>query len=187
VHRKYIPVYVYIQQDATLHSLFISGNCCTCFGWYFHPSSGAHTTVATASGICHTVTAIWRYRGKVGTGLSVLWCGVTVISSDYLKLSTCFKIGHGRLFSVCCPYPIIVIQIQNYSQQDAMFLDLPIFTEALHVSGGSSPHHQEHITVHTASGTAIRVNNTWSCMYSYVLLMMGGKTARNKYSVCKYK
>ena len=38
-----------------------------------HPSSGAHTTVSTASGICHTVTAICRYRGIVGTGLSVLW------------------------------------------------------------------------------------------------------------------
>jgi hypothetical protein len=58
VHRKYIPVY--IQQDATLHSLFISGNCSTCFGWYFHPSPGAHTTVSTASGICHTVAAICR-------------------------------------------------------------------------------------------------------------------------------
>ena len=68
-----IPIYVYIQQDATLHSLFISGNCSTCFGWYFHPSSGAHTTLSTASGICHTVTAICRYRGRVGTGLSVLW------------------------------------------------------------------------------------------------------------------
>jgi hypothetical protein len=56
---------VYIQQDATLHSLFISGNCSACFGWYFHPSSGAHTTVPTASGICHTVTAISRYRGRV--------------------------------------------------------------------------------------------------------------------------
>jgi hypothetical protein len=55
VHRKYIPVY--IQQDATLHSLFISGNCSTCLGWYLHPSSGAHTTVFTASGICQTVTA----------------------------------------------------------------------------------------------------------------------------------
>ena len=68
-----IPVYSYIQQDATLHSLFIFGNCSTCFGWYFHPSSGAHTTVSTASGICHTVTAIWRYRGRFGTALSVLW------------------------------------------------------------------------------------------------------------------
>jgi hypothetical protein len=65
---SYIPMY--IQQDATLHSLFISGNCSTCFGWYHHPSSGAHTTVSTASGICHnTVTAIWRYRGRVGTAL----------------------------------------------------------------------------------------------------------------------
>jgi len=54
-----------------LHSLFISGNCSTCFGWYFHPSSGAHTTVSTASGICHIVTVICHYRGRVGTGLSV--------------------------------------------------------------------------------------------------------------------
>jgi hypothetical protein len=28
-----IQIYSYIQQDATLHSLFISGNCATCFGW----------------------------------------------------------------------------------------------------------------------------------------------------------
>jgi len=56
VHLKNIPIY--ILQDATLHSLFISGNCSTCFGWYFHPSPVAHTTVSTASGICHNVTAI---------------------------------------------------------------------------------------------------------------------------------
>jgi hypothetical protein len=68
-----IQIYEYTQQDATLHSLFISGICSTCFGWYFHPSSEAYTTVSTASGICHTVTAICRYRGRVGTGLSVLW------------------------------------------------------------------------------------------------------------------
>jgi len=48
----------YIQQDATLHSLFISGKCSTCFGCYFHPSSEAQTTVSTASGICHTVIAL---------------------------------------------------------------------------------------------------------------------------------
>jgi hypothetical protein len=67
VHRKYI------QQDVKLHSLFISGNCSTCFGWYFNPSSGAHTTLSIASGIYHTVTAICRFCGRVGTGLSVLW------------------------------------------------------------------------------------------------------------------
>jgi len=32
------------------------------------------------------------------------------------------------------------------------FLNLFIFTDALHVSGVSSAHHQEQITVHTASG-----------------------------------
>jgi hypothetical protein len=42
--------------------------------------------------------------------------------------------------------------IPNYSQQDVTFLDLLIFTDALHVSGGSFAHHQEHVTVHTASG-----------------------------------
>jgi len=42
--------------------------------------------------------------------------------------------------------------IPNYSQQDATFFYLFIFTNALYVSSGSSPHHQEHITVHTASG-----------------------------------
>jgi hypothetical protein len=42
--------------------------------------------------------------------------------------------------------------IPNYSQQDATFLDLFISKEAVHVSGCSSAHHQEHTTVHTASG-----------------------------------
>jgi hypothetical protein len=58
VHRKNILIYV--QQDATLHILFISGNCSTCFGWYLHPSSGAQTTVSTASGICQAITATCR-------------------------------------------------------------------------------------------------------------------------------
>jgi len=40
----------------------------------------------------------------------------------------------------------------NYNQQDATFHDLFISTDALHVSGGSSAHRQEHVTVHTASG-----------------------------------
>ena len=79
VHLKYIPIY--IQQDATLHSLFISGNHSTCFGWYLHPSSGAHTTVSTASGICHTISVTCRCRGRVGTVLRVLW----VVYSKYVE------------------------------------------------------------------------------------------------------
>jgi hypothetical protein len=42
--------------------------------------------------------------------------------------------------------------IPNYSQQDATFLDLFIITGTLYVLDGSSAHHQEHISVHTASG-----------------------------------
>jgi hypothetical protein len=57
-----IPIYVYIQKDAMLHRIFISGNGSKFFGWHFHPSSGEHTTVSTASGICHTVTAICCYQ-----------------------------------------------------------------------------------------------------------------------------
>ena len=57
---------VYLYLETALH---VSGGTST-------PSSGAHTTVSTASGICHTVTAICCYRGKVGTGLSVLCCVV---------------------------------------------------------------------------------------------------------------
>jgi hypothetical protein len=65
VHRKYIPIY--IQQDATLHGLFISGNCSRCFGWYFHPSSGAHTTVSTPDAVDIVVCTPdneWKYHPK---------------------------------------------------------------------------------------------------------------------------
>jgi len=32
----------------------------------------------------------------------------------------------------------------RYNQQDSTFLNLFVSTDALHVSGGSSAHHQEH-------------------------------------------
>jgi len=44
------------------------------------------------------------------------------------------------------------LQLQITANKMQLFLNLIIFTDALHVSGGSSGHHQEHITVHTASG-----------------------------------
>ena len=74
VHRKYIPKHT--QQDATLHSLFLSGNSSTCFGWYLHLSSGAHTTVSWKSSNSSTIAADGsngvtntrcRYRGRVPT------------------------------------------------------------------------------------------------------------------------
>jgi hypothetical protein len=64
-HRK--NILIYIQQDATLHCLLYLETALHISGWYYYPSSGAQTTVSTASGICHTVTATCRYRGRVGT------------------------------------------------------------------------------------------------------------------------
>jgi hypothetical protein len=56
-----------------------------------HPSSGVQTTVSTASGICHTVIAICRYRGRVvGTGLSVLWVAYATHSTPTKFLSSFF-------------------------------------------------------------------------------------------------
>jgi hypothetical protein len=72
--RETESVPVCTQQDTTLHSLFISGNCSTCFGWYLHPSSRAHTTVFTASGICHTVTATCHYHGGVPDTVNTVVC-----------------------------------------------------------------------------------------------------------------
>jgi len=39
--RLHIFIPKYDQQDAKLHSFFISVNFSTCFGWIPHPSSGA--------------------------------------------------------------------------------------------------------------------------------------------------
>ena len=55
---------IYVQKDALLHYLFVSLNCSTCFGWYLHPSSGAHTTVSTACDTCQTVTDRNKLRIK---------------------------------------------------------------------------------------------------------------------------
>jgi hypothetical protein len=38
---EYTRISKYNQQDATLHSLFISVKCSTCFKWFLRPSSGA--------------------------------------------------------------------------------------------------------------------------------------------------
>jgi len=62
-----------------------------------------------------------------------------------------FNVAGGKVLQISginIAYPII----PSYSQQDATFLDLFICKDALHVSGSSSAHHQEHTTVQTASG-----------------------------------
>jgi hypothetical protein len=43
------------QQDAHVTEFILSDKCSTYFGRYYHPSSGAQTTVSTASGNRYTV------------------------------------------------------------------------------------------------------------------------------------
>jgi len=69
--------------------------------------------------------------------------------------------------------------IPNYSQQVATFLDLFIFTDALHASGGSSAHHQEHITVHTTSGI-VSSSIGWQYLKLYVQLCAPDYGRRNR-------
>jgi hypothetical protein len=64
-------IVIYLQQDATLRSLFYLETALHVSGGNTTHHQECKTTVSTASGVCHTVTAICRYRGRVGTGLSV--------------------------------------------------------------------------------------------------------------------
>jgi hypothetical protein len=71
------------------------------------------------------------------------------------------------------------VELTTYLQITAIkmqrFLNLFIFTDALHVSGGSSAHPQGHITVHTASGIVSQYycyhggdGTPWSAIFSTV-------------------
>jgi hypothetical protein len=58
---------IIVQQDATIYSLLYFRRLL--YMWLFHPSSGAHITVITASGTGQTVSATFRYREEVGTAV----------------------------------------------------------------------------------------------------------------------
>jgi hypothetical protein len=61
----------------------LSGNCSTCFRWYLHPSSGAQTTVSTASVICHTVTATCRYLEQFPDKINCVTLHLVVYKLEY--------------------------------------------------------------------------------------------------------
>jgi len=60
-------VSIIIQKVATIYILCKSANCSTCFGWFLHPSSGAHITLSTVSGIIETVTVTCHECDWMGT------------------------------------------------------------------------------------------------------------------------
>jgi hypothetical protein len=74
---------VYLYRETALH---VSGGTST--------HNQERKQLFTASGICHTVTATCRYRGRVGTGLSVL------IARVVLAYLYCFR---SRIFFTPSP------------------------------------------------------------------------------------
>ena len=68
VHESVLPNNIYPTR-CNVTQFILYGNCSTCFGWYLQPSLGAQTTVSTASGVCHTVSAatVWQIPDAVDT------------------------------------------------------------------------------------------------------------------------
>ena len=57
---------IIVQRDAITYSLLIAANRSTCFGWWYHPLSGAHITAFTVSGTGRSVWAATSYyRGWI--------------------------------------------------------------------------------------------------------------------------
>jgi hypothetical protein len=52
------------QQDTHVTEFILSDNCSTCFGRYYHPSSGAQKTVTTASGNRYAVIDRVKFTDK---------------------------------------------------------------------------------------------------------------------------
>jgi hypothetical protein len=53
--------------------LLLSENCSTCFGFHYHPSSGAQNHCNYSIWKPLHCTVVYCYCGRVGTGLNVLW------------------------------------------------------------------------------------------------------------------
>jgi hypothetical protein len=64
VQHNNILLYKY-QQDAQFTEFILSDNYSTFFGRYYHPSSGAQTTVTTASGNRYTVIDRFKLFDKL--------------------------------------------------------------------------------------------------------------------------
>ena len=79
---KYSNIY---PTRCNVTQFILSGNCSTCFGWSHHPSSGMQTSVSTASGICHTITATCRYRGTGWNWKSWNWFECAVAHSNQFQ------------------------------------------------------------------------------------------------------
>ena len=96
-----------------------------------------------------------------------------------------FKIWSIKISDLTFICPCIANIIPNYNQQDAIYLDLFISTDTVHVSGGSSAHHQEHTTVHTASG--IFTNTAAYCYHGWDDSSISSTIAASSVNVWQYQ
>jgi len=96
-----------------------------------------------------------------------------------------WSVNHRNKFLIfICP--CIVNIIPNYNQQDAKFIYLFISTDAPHVSGGFSAHHQEHINVHAASSTLVASSSIgWHYLKLHVQLMCSWWWAEEPPEMCR--
>ena len=78
------------------------------------------------------------------------------ITEGHLTVSVGIKM-HSVTQNIC---RYVINVFPKYYQPNETFLNLFSSQDALHVSGVSSAHHQEHITVHTATGTV----NQYCCL-----------------------
>ena len=116
-----------------------------------------------ACNICECLLSCFQQVKEV----LVLFLGECIIAIDSVNYVRHINRGNVRLLKITPPAPppppppassphfsLSAINLYGISklQPTRCSVSLFIFTDALHVSGGSSAHHQEHITVHTASG-----------------------------------
>jgi len=101
---KQISMYSNIYPTRCNVTQFIlSGSCSTCFGWYHRPSSGAQTTVSTASAVCHTVTAVCRYCGRVAYATHSTLTPVPTLPRQRQMAVTVWQIPDAVDTVVCAP------------------------------------------------------------------------------------
>jgi hypothetical protein len=134
VHRKYIPIN--IQQDATLHSLFISDNCSTCFGWKYHPKHVKQ--FADINKLCNIASCwIYDYTGILLGAHPILHISrIRVNGNRLLQLALLIK-SHIALTNNCassatgrCGFPKIRIADTDFSHiiSNVLFYNPPPLT-----------------------------------------------------------
>ena len=125
-----MAIYILIyksQLDAQVTEFILSDNCSTCFGRHHYPSSGAQSNCNYSVWLPLHRIVVCFYRGRVETDLTVLWMAYIVFE--------------------CVVGPCIVIIFQ-YINPNKMYMLQSLFylTNALHVSGVTLTHLQEHKT-----------------------------------------